>query len=83
MQSFFNLETEVTHRRSEWERAVAAAERQAQVRPQTGQMRWSHLPQRVLASLHAVATRRLPVPAWNPAGVTRASTRVGGHATGM
>ncbi len=55
MQNYHALETEVAHRRREWERTVATVTQDAQPRPQEGGMRWSHLPRLVLASIRTLA----------------------------
>ncbi len=80
VQNVFAIETEAAHRRSEWERAIAAAEQRARVRPHNGWERWPQLALWALASVRARATRRVPVPAGNPAGVTCAPALEGGHA---
>ena len=79
MQNVFAIETEAAHRRSEWERAIAAAAQRVQVRPQNGGERWPHLALWALASVRARATRWVPAAAWNPAGVTCAPALEGGH----
>jgi hypothetical protein len=62
MQNFFALEIEAEFRRSEWQRAVEAATRAAQARPENGRIRWSHLPHLVLASLRSVSATRSRLP---------------------
>jgi hypothetical protein len=79
--NYFALETEVAHRRCEWELALAAAERHAQVRPQNGPKPWSHLAPRTLKYLRALATPRVPVTCWNTVGEQRARSLEGGSAT--
>lgn len=81
MQNYHNLEIEVAHRRGELERALTAADQRAQARPQNGLTHWWQLTPRTLAYLRALATARLPVPSWNPAGGQHAQTLEGGRAT--
>ena len=81
MQNYFSIETEVAHRRDEWEREVASAAQSAQVPPENGSKRWSQLVLLAFASLHSLAAPRLRVPSWNPAGVKCANTLEGGHAS--
>ena len=81
MQNIFFIETEVAHRRAEWEREVAAADQRAQVRPKNGRTGWSRLAPLTLAYLRTLATLRPLVPAWNPAGVKCATTLEGGRAS--
>jgi hypothetical protein len=83
VQNYFNLETEVAHRRGEVERALAAAALHAPVRPQYGRPGWMQRALRTLASLGALATPRVPVPSWNAAGVKGATTLQGGGASSM
>ena len=56
MQNYLAIETEVAHRRSEWERAVEADARAAQISTGNGRKPW---PQRLLASVRSPATPRL------------------------
>jgi hypothetical protein len=81
VQNIFFIETEAAHRRGEWEREVAAAERRAQVRPENGWTGWSRLAPLTLAYLRTLTTLRLSVPGWNPSRVKCATTLEGGHAT--
>ena len=81
MQNYFTLETTVAHRQREWERAVAAASRAAQARPENGPTRWLKLPQLVLGRLRSLATPRVPVSSWNRSRGKCAQTLEGGHAT--
>ena len=83
MQSLFNIETEVAHRRREWEREVATTTQVAQLPPTPLPTRWSHLAALILASLRALAMPRVQVPSWNPAGVKCAQTLEGGRASVM
>ena len=69
MQNQFLIETEVAHRRLEWQRAVAAAAQRDQVRPPIGPPRWSQWVAVTRAFLRSLAKPRLPVRSWNPAGV--------------
>ena len=81
MQNYHNLEIEAAHRRGEVERALAAAEQHAQMRPTNGRLSWSQLAALTRAYLRSLATPRVPVPSWNPAGVQSAQTLEGGRAT--
>ena len=83
MQTFFDIEIEVAHRRREWERALAAAQQRDLARPKNGPKRWSHVVPRTLAYLRALATPRVPVTTWKAPGTPRArSLQVeGGGAT--
>ena len=81
MQNYFLIETEVAHRRYEWEQAVAAAAQDAQAHPQNELKRWSHLPHQLLTRLRTLATPWVPVTCWNAAGEPRATTLEGGGAT--
>ena len=72
MQTFFSIDTEVAHRRREWERALAAAEQSDLARPNSGPRRWSHVVPRALAYLRSLATPRVPVTTWKVPGTTRA-----------
>jgi hypothetical protein len=83
VQNHFMIETEVAHRRLEWQRAVAAADQREQARPKNEPTRWSHVASLTLAALRALAMPRVQVPSWNPAGVQCAQTREGGRATVM
>ena len=83
MQNHFFIETEVAHRRREWEREIAVANQRSQVPPETQLTRWSQWAALTFASLRSLATPRLPVPSWNPAGVKCAEPLEGGRATVM
>ena len=66
MQNYHALETEVAHRRREWEWTVATVTQDAQPQLQHGGMGWSHLPQLVLASIRTLAAPRLSITStWN------------------
>jgi hypothetical protein len=66
VQNYNAIETEVTHRRREWERKLVTATQVAQSPSQNGRKRWSLLPHLVFASLRAVAAPRLPLmSSWN------------------
>jgi len=79
--NFFTLETEVAHRRVEFERVVAAAAQSAQVPPKNKSRRWSHIALMAFAHLRSLASPQVRVPSWNPAGVKCANTLEGGRAT--
>jgi hypothetical protein len=81
VQNHFLIETEVAHRRGELKRALMAADQRAQARPQNGPTRWSQLAALTRAYLRSLATPRVPVLSWNPAGVQSAQTLEGGRAT--
>jgi hypothetical protein len=83
VQNYFFIETEVAHRRREWERSVMAAEQCAHVPLKNGRTGWSQLAALSLESLRSLATTWLPVPSWNLAGVQCAKTLEGGRASGM
>jgi hypothetical protein len=72
VQTFFSIDTEVAHRRLEWERALVAAEQRDLARPKNGPKRWSHVVSQTLAYLRSLATPRVPVTCWNTPGTPRA-----------
>jgi hypothetical protein len=81
VQTFFSIDTEVAHRRLEWERALAAAQQHDLARPNNGPKRWSHVVSQTLAYLRSLATPRVPVTCWNTVGEQRARSLEGGSAT--
>jgi hypothetical protein len=74
MQTFFSIDTEVRHRRREWERALAAAEQRDLARPKNGPQRRSQVVPRTLAYLRSLATPRVPVTRWNASRAPRAQS---------
>jgi hypothetical protein len=72
VQTFFSIDTEVAHRRLEWERALVAAEQRDLARPNNGPKRWSHVVSQTLAYLRSLATPRVPVTTWKAPGTPRA-----------
>lgn len=82
MQNYFAIETEVAHRRYEWERTVASVGQCALVRPRNGRERWSRLPRLVLARLRSFAAPRRAVTSWTTAFEERTRNLEGGRAAG-
>ena len=68
MQNFFTLETEVAHRRFEYERVLAVEIQVAQTHPDLGHTPWSQLPHQILTSLRSFAMRWVPVKSWQATG---------------
>ena len=58
MSNWYAIETEAQFRRREWERAVEANTRAAQVRPVSRQLRWPRIAQLSLANLRSLALPR-------------------------
>ena len=56
MQNYFLIETEVTHRRGEWERFVAETTQVSPARSENGRKHWSLLPLLAFAHLRVFAT---------------------------
>jgi hypothetical protein len=83
VQNYFLIETEVAHRRRDWEQAVMAAEQRAHVPLKNGPARWPQLAARGFEQLRSLAISWLPVRTWNPAGVQCAKTLKGGRAPAM
>ena len=64
MQNYFLIETEVTHRRGEWERFVAETTQVSPARSENGRKHWSLLPLLALAHLRAFVTPPLASGSW-------------------
>jgi hypothetical protein len=82
VQNYFTIETEVAHRRFEWERTVASVEQCALVRPSNGREHWSRLPHLVLARLHSLTVPRRTVTSWTTGLEERTRTLEGGRVVG-
>jgi hypothetical protein len=83
VHNYFLIETEVAHRRREWERAVVALEQRAHAPRKNGPTRWPQVAARGFEHLRSLAISWLPVRTWNPAGVQCAKTLKGGRASAM
>ncbi|MGH2616872.1 MAG: hypothetical protein ACRDJC_16685 [Thermomicrobiales bacterium] len=60
MYDWYRIETEVEHRRREWQREVEADMRATQAIAENGRTHLPHLPHFSLASLRSLAAPRLP-----------------------
>jgi hypothetical protein len=83
VHNHFLIETEVAHRRREWERAVMAAEQRTHTPLKIGLAGWPQLAAQGFEHLRSLAISWLPVRTWNPAGVQCAKTLKGGRAPAM
>jgi hypothetical protein len=82
VQNYFSIETEVAHRRFEYERELAATMQVAQTRLERGKY-WSRLAHRLLASLRCRVGSWVPGALWQATGEPCALTLEGGRATVM
>jgi hypothetical protein len=83
VQNYFSIETEVAHRRFEYERELAATIQVAPTRPERGGQYWSPLAHRLLTSLRSRVASWVPGPSWQATGEPCALTLEGGRATVM
>jgi hypothetical protein len=74
VQNYHAIETELAHRRNEWERAIAAAELNSLARPKIRRKRWAQRTSLIFAYVCSRAAPRMPVTSWSAAAETHAQT---------